>query len=75
MNPKKFEAESDTVDVWCLDNGANNHMSGNLMFFFELNDTITGKVRSGGDSRIDIMGKGSIRFIIKGGEKKVLKNF
>lgn len=44
------------------------------MFFYELKDTITRKVRSGDDSRIDIMGKGSIRFIIKGGEKKVLKN-
>ena len=74
VNPKKFEAESDTVDVWYLDNGASNHMSGNRMFFCELDDTVTGKVQFGDDSKIDTMGKGSIRFITKGGEKKVLNN-
>ena len=74
VNPSNFESESDTMDVRYLDNGASNHMSGNRMFFFELDDTVTGKVCFGDDSRIDIMGKGSIRFIIKNGEKKVLKN-
>ncbi|XP_048605480.1 uncharacterized protein LOC125582998 [Brassica napus] len=74
VNPKKFEAESDTVDVWYLDNGASNHMSGNRMFFCELDDTVTGKVQFGDDSKIDTMGKGSIYFITKGGEKKVLNN-
>ena len=74
VNPKKFEAESDTVDMWYLDNGASNHMSGNRVFFYELDDTVTGKVRFGDDSKIDILGEGSIRFITKGGEKKVLNN-
>ena len=62
------------MDVWYLDNGASNHMSGNRSFFYKLDDSITGQVRFGDDSRIDIMGKGSVRFIIRGGEKKVLKN-
>ena len=31
-------------------------------------------MRFGDDSRIDIAGKGSIRFIFKNGEKKVLHN-
>lgn len=31
-------------------------------------------VRFGGDSRIKIKGKGSIKFILKGGDKKVLSN-
>ena len=44
MKPKQFEAESDTMEVWYLDNGANNHLSGNREFFFELDDTITGLV-------------------------------
>ena len=73
VDPNKFEADSDSIDVWYLDNGASNHISGNRMFFYELDDTVTGKVRFGDDSKIDIMGKGSIRFIAKSGEKKVLK--
>ena len=45
VNPRVFDTESDTMDVWYLDNGAINHMSGNRMFFFDLDDTVTGKVR------------------------------
>lgn len=52
MNPKRFETESDAMDVWCLENDASNHMSGNRLFFFELDDSITGKVRFGDDSRL-----------------------
>ena len=74
VNPSAFETDSDTRDVWYLDNGASNHMSGNRMFFHELDETITGKVRFGDNSRIDIMGKGSVRFLINGGLKRVLNN-
>lgn len=43
------------------------------MFFHELDITIMGRVRFGDDSRFDIMGKGSITFVIYG-EKKVLRD-
>lgn len=49
-------------------------MSGNRVFFVNLDETISGKVRFGDDSRIDIRGKGSIQFIFKEGEKKILHN-
>ena len=74
VKPSEFEADSDTKNVWYLDNGASNHMSGNILFFDTVDETITGKVRFGDDSRIDIRGKGSVRFIFKGGEKKILSN-
>lgn len=74
VNPKTFEAESDTKDVWYLDNGASNHMSGNRLFFYKLDETITGMVRFGDDSRIDIKGKGAVHFDLKNGEKKTLNN-
>ena len=74
VNPNMFEADLDTMNVWYLDNGASNHMSGNRLFFYELDETILGKVRFGDDSRIDIKGKGSVRFVFKDGEKKVLSN-
>ena len=74
VNPNSFEADSDKSNIWYLDNGASNHMSGNRSFFSELDEKITGKVRFGDDSRIDIRGKGSIKFVFNGGEKKILHN-
>ncbi|XP_023636038.1 uncharacterized protein LOC111829953 [Capsella rubella] len=68
--PKELEASSDKV--WYLDNGASNHMSGNHTWFKTIDTTITGKVRFGDDSRVDIKGKGSILFLTKGGQRKVL---
>ncbi|KNA02863.1 hypothetical protein SOVF_214620, partial [Spinacia oleracea] len=40
----------------------------------EIDETISGKVRFGDDSRVDIKGKGSICFVLKSGEKKILEN-
>ena len=74
VKPSIFASEQDTTNVWYLDNGASNHMSGNRMFFTALDERITGKVRFGDDSRIDIKGRGSIRFIFGDGEKKMLKD-
>ncbi|KMT17950.1 hypothetical protein BVRB_2g034700 [Beta vulgaris subsp. vulgaris] len=74
VQPSIFEGELDTEKVWYLDNSASNHMCGNRRFFFDLDETITGKVRFGDDSRVDIKGKGSIRFLFKNGERKTLNN-
>lgn len=70
VKPSEFETQGD--NVWYLDNGANNHMSGNRAYFSKLDTTVTGKVRFGDDSCIDITGKGSILFISKNGQRKVL---
>lgn len=74
IKPSMFEAEQDIANLWYLDNGASNHTSGNRAYFQELDEGITGKVRFGDDSRIDIKGKGSIRFRMEGGDKKILRN-
>ena len=47
-------------------------MTGNRSYFKALDETITGKIRFGEDSRIDIKGKGSILFISQDGKKKIL---
>ncbi|KAJ0532326.1 putative RNA-directed DNA polymerase [Helianthus annuus] len=70
--PKKFEADSSEKDVWYLDNGASNHMTGNRSYFVELNERITGSVKFGDGSRVTIKGKGSILFEGKTGEQKLL---
>lgn len=72
VTPNIFETNLDVENVWYLDNGASNHMTGNLSYFESLDKNITGKVRFGDDSRIDIKGKGSITFIAKNGERRSL---
>lgn len=79
LNEKKvminaFESSLDQSDVWYLDNGASNHMTGNRSYFTTLDETITGKVKFGDDSRIVIKGKGSINFVFKNGVKKMMSN-
>jgi len=48
--------------LWYLDNGASNHMTGDLEKFKTLNDEITGKVKFGDGSMVEIKGKGTILF-------------
>ncbi|XP_035840327.1 uncharacterized protein LOC118487519 [Helianthus annuus] len=60
VNPKRFETEPMEKDTWYLDNGASNHMTGNRAYFFELNERVTGKVKFGDGSCIDIRGKRSV---------------
>ncbi|XP_042407543.1 uncharacterized protein LOC121997275 [Zingiber officinale] len=59
-------------DVWYLDNGASNHMTGHREKFQELDETITGRVRFGDGSTIEIMGKGTVVFECKNGDQKAL---
>lgn len=47
-------------------------MTGNHNYFKRIDESITGKVRFGDDSRIDIKGKFSILFCSKHGGKKIL---
>lgn len=47
-------------------------MTGKRSYFKTIDETITGKVRFGDDSKIDIKGKGSILFISQNGAEKVL---
>ena len=72
--PKLYETKPRESDMWYLDNGASNHMTGKLSFFTDLDEKVTGKVRFGDDSRVDIKGKGSITFLSKDGDIRMLKN-
>ncbi|KAK1419234.1 hypothetical protein QVD17_28397 [Tagetes erecta] len=70
--PKNYKNESDEKDLWYLDNGASNHMTGNLSLFSELNKRIGGKMKFGDGSYVDICGKGSILLVGKTGEQRLL---
>ena len=54
-------------DVWYLDTGASNHMTGNRVAFSELDQSITGTVKFGDGSVVDIIGCGTILFAARHG--------
>jgi hypothetical protein len=68
------EGGNPTCSQWYLDNGASNHMTGDLHKFIDLNHNITGKVRFGDDSAVSIQGRGTIVFQGKHGEQWVLSD-
>ena len=70
--PSKFETQSSADNIWYLDNGASSHMTGNRDYFKIIDESVTGKVCFGDDSRIDIKGKGSILFVTSDGKRKSL---
>lgn len=68
--PNNYERRDGDDNIWYLDNGASNHMSGDRRYFVSVDDSVSGKVRFGDDSRIDIKRKGSIEFIDRNREPR-----
>ncbi|XP_066324621.1 uncharacterized protein [Miscanthus floridulus] len=64
--------EESMNNVWYLDNGASNHMSGDQQMFRDIDHTVSGKVRFGDGSFVEIMGKGSIMFQGRSGDQWLL---
>ncbi|XP_074369734.1 uncharacterized protein LOC141711225 [Apium graveolens] len=60
-------------NLWYLDNGASNHMTGHREKFNDLNEDVTGQVPFGDGSTVKIEGKGIIIFKCKNGDKHVLR--
>uniref|UniRef100_A0ACD6AP94 Uncharacterized protein n=1 Tax=Avena sativa TaxID=4498 RepID=A0ACD6AP94_AVESA len=57
-------------EVWFLDTGATNHMTGSVDAFAELDRSVTGKVRFADSSVVDIHGRGTVVFAIDGGDHR-----
>ena len=53
--------------LWYFDTGAANHMTERQEFFNKLDDSITGSMKFGNNSRIQIKGRGEIEVNEKGG--------
>lgn len=68
--PSNYEISEEEDSIWYLDNGASNHMSGDRRYFSKIDESITGRVRFGDDSHIDIRGKGTIEFTDRNGEPR-----
>ncbi|KAJ8628498.1 hypothetical protein MRB53_021805 [Persea americana] len=48
-------------EVWFLDSGCSNHMSGDKRWFLELDETFRHVVKLGNNTKMDVMGRGNIR--------------
>ncbi|KAL8116816.1 hypothetical protein AgCh_023110 [Apium graveolens] len=62
----------DESNVWYLDNGASNHMTGQRSKFSSLDEKIQGQVKFGDGSLVEIKGRGSIVLQYKNGEERTL---
>ncbi|KAL8087732.1 hypothetical protein AgCh_037766 [Apium graveolens] len=66
--------EESKKNVWYLDSGASNHMTGHKELFTEIDDTISGEVTFGDSSKIPVKGKGTVTIMSKKGEKKYIND-
>jgi hypothetical protein len=63
---------NDKTDRWCLDTGATHHMIGRWEFFSKLDSGVRGTVKFGDASAVEIKDVGSIVFVAKTGEHRLL---
>lgn len=70
--PRNGEGASKS-NIWYLDNAASNHITGARSKFTELDESISGQVRSGDGSVVEIKGKGTVQMLYKTGEQKTLQ--
>ena len=66
------KSTSDTDAAWYLDTGASNHMTGDASVFAELNKKVSGTLRFGDGSLVDICGRGTVMFAMDGGRHRAL---
>jgi len=55
----------ETEELWYLDTGASNHITGNREAFSELDTGVFGTVKFGDNSSVDIRGRGMVVFQCK----------
>ncbi|KAD4586165.1 hypothetical protein E3N88_23766 [Mikania micrantha] len=68
---QQHESCDDQKDVWYLDNGASNHMTGQKEIFAELDGSVTG-VRFGDGSKMEIKGKGTLLCECENGDQLLI---
>ena len=72
VQPEKYATTDDSI--WYLDNGASNHMTGTKSHFKEIDEHISGRVRFGDGSYVEIKGRGSILLGCRNKEQKIVSD-
>ena len=65
-------AQDKQEDVWFLDSGCSNHMTGNIAMFANLDEDVKSEVTTGTDSKIAVKGKGSVSIRARNGEQMIV---
>ena len=63
------EIDHHTSDLWYLDTGATNHMTGQRNFFTTLDELADSFVKFGDNSRVEIKGRGSVVVLRQDGQR------
>ncbi|GKA23814.1 zinc finger, CCHC-type containing protein [Tanacetum coccineum] len=72
IQPGKYA--SGDASMWYLDNGASNHMTGVKSHFKDMDESVSGRVRFGDGSYVQIKGKGSILLGCRNQEQKIVSD-
>ena len=62
-------------DAWFLDSGCSNHMCGDRALFGDLNDNYRQMMKLGNNTKLSMLGKGSVRLGINGTSYVITKVF
>eukprot|EP00253_Pinus_taeda_P003561 PITA_03561 len=65
-------AQDKQEDVWFLDLGCSNHMTGNIAMFANLDEDVKSEVTTGTNSKIAVKGKGSVSIRARNGEQMTM---
>eukprot|EP00253_Pinus_taeda_P036700 PITA_36700 len=65
-------AETNSEDIWFLDLGCSNHMTGNIALFSTLDKNMKSEVTLGTDRKVSVMAKGEVKIFTKQGERKTI---
>lgn len=68
----KEDKKTKETNLWYIENGASNHMTGSREKFTDLDETVTGLVHFGDRSSVKIEGKGCVMMLCKNGEERCL---
>jgi hypothetical protein len=64
-------AQENASNIWFLDSGCSNHMTGNKELFEDLDTSVKSQIKLGNDNIVEVMGKGAINVITKTGKKTI----